>query len=147
MHVKRLTGRKARGLKTEEIGCKWQNFFFFFLRRQWQPILVLLPGKSHGRRSLVGCSPWGRWVQHDWATSLSLFTFMHWRKKWQLTPVFLPGNPREGGAWWAAIYGVAKGQTQLKWLGRSSSQTIFLSLLSDRRKQTSDVFFPVSTQI
>ena len=31
-------------------------------------------------------------VGHDWATSLSLFTFMHWRRKWQLTPVFLPGE-------------------------------------------------------
>ena len=30
-------------------------------RRQWQPTPVLLPGKSHGWRSLVGCSPWGRW--------------------------------------------------------------------------------------
>ena len=44
-------------------------------RRQWHPTPVLLPEKSHGRRSLVGCSPWGRWVRHDWATSLSLFTF------------------------------------------------------------------------
>ena len=32
----------------------------FFQRRQWQPTTVLLPRKSHGRRSLVGCSPWGR---------------------------------------------------------------------------------------
>ena len=31
-----------------------------YQRRQWHPIPVLLPGKSHGRRSLVGCSPWGR---------------------------------------------------------------------------------------
>ena len=31
-------------------------------------------------------------VGHDWATSLSLFTFMHWRKKWQPTQVFLPGK-------------------------------------------------------
>ena len=31
-------------------------------------------------------------VGHDWATSLSLFTFMHWRKKWQPTPLFLPGE-------------------------------------------------------
>ena len=30
-------------------------------RRQWHPTPVLLPGKSHGWRSLVGCSPWGRW--------------------------------------------------------------------------------------
>ena len=92
-------------------------------------------------------------VGHDWATSLSLFTFIHWRSKWQPTPVFLPGesqgqgspvgcrlwgrtesdtnerlhfhfslscigerngnllqcscleNPRDGGAWWAAVYG------------------------------------------
>ena len=33
-----------------------------------------------------------RWVGHNWVTSLSLFTFMHWRKKWQPTPVFLPGE-------------------------------------------------------
>ena len=33
-------------------------------------------------------------VGHDWATSLSLFTFMHWRRKWQPTPVFLPGKSR-----------------------------------------------------
>ena len=37
--------------------------------------------------------PMGLWtVRHDWATSLSLFTFMHWRRKWQPTPVFLPGE-------------------------------------------------------
>ena len=36
----------------------------------------------------------GSWrVGHDWVTSLSLFTFMHWRQKWQPTPVFLPGKP------------------------------------------------------
>ena len=33
-------------------------------------------------------------VGHDWPTSLSLFTFMHWRRKWQSTPVFLPGEPQ-----------------------------------------------------
>ena len=54
-------------------------------------------------------------VGHDWVTSLSLFTFMHWRRKWQPTPVFLPG------AWWAAVYGVTQSQTQLKWLSSSSS--------------------------
>ena len=61
-------------------------------RRQWQPTPVLLPGKSHGWRSLVGFSPWGRWVGYDWATSLTLFTFMNWRRKWQPTPVFLSGE-------------------------------------------------------
>ena len=58
---------------------------------------ILLPGKSHGRRSLVGYGPWGRWVGHNWAISLSLFTFMHWRKKWQPTPVFLPGESQGRG--------------------------------------------------
>ena len=69
-----------------------------YWRRQWQPTPVLLPGKSHGRRSLVGCSPWGSLgVGHDWATSLSLFTFMHWRRKWQPIPVFLPGESQGWG--------------------------------------------------
>ena len=59
-------------------------------------------------------------VGHDWVTSLSLFTFMHWRRKWQPTPVFLPGESQGRGAWWAAVYGVAQSQTHLKWLGGSS---------------------------
>ena len=57
-------------------------------------------------------------VGHNWATSLSLFTFMHWRRKWQPTPVFLPGESRDGGAWWAAVCGVAQSWT---WLKLSSS--------------------------
>ena len=50
-------------------------------------------------------------VGHYCATSLSLFTFMHWRRKWQHTPVFFLEYPRDGRAWWAAIYGVAQSQT------------------------------------
>ena len=50
-------------------------------------------------------------VRHDLVTSLSLFTFMYWRRKWQPTPVFLPGESQGQGAWWAAIYGVAQSQT------------------------------------
>ena len=37
-------------------------------------------------------------VRHDWATSLSLFTFLHWRRKWQPTPVFLPGESQGWGS-------------------------------------------------
>ena len=55
-------------------------------------------------------------VAHNWATSLSPFTFMHWRRKWQPTPVFLPGKSQGREAWWAAIYGVAQSRTRLKWL-------------------------------
>ena len=62
----------------------------------------------------------------DWGTALSLFTFMHWRWKWQPTPVFLPGNPRDGGAWWAAVYGVTQSWTRLKQLSSSSSSSLGL---------------------
>ena len=60
-------------------------------------------------------------VGHDWVTSLSLFTFLHWRRKWQPTALFLLENPGDGGAWWAAVYGVAQSRTRLKWLSSSSS--------------------------
>ena len=55
-----------------------------------------------------------RRVGHDWATLLLLFTVMHWRRKWQPTPVFLPGEFQGRGAWWAAISGVAQSRTRLK---------------------------------
>ena len=60
-------------------------------------------------------------VRHDWATSLSLFTFMHWRRKWQPTPVFLPGESQGQRSLLAAVYGVAQSWTQLKRLSNSSS--------------------------
>ena len=62
-------------------------------------------------------------VGHDWATSLSLFTFTHWRRKWQPTPVFLPGESQGWGAWWAAVYGVAQSRTRLQRLSGSSSSS------------------------
>ena len=61
-------------------------------------------------------------IRYDWVTSLWLFTFMHWRRKWQPIPVFLPGES-QGGAWWAAVYGVTKSWTQLKRLSSSSSSS------------------------
>ena len=77
-------------------------------------------------------------VRHDWATSFSLFTFMHWRRKWQPTPVFLLGeipgilHPRDG-AWWAAIYGVAQSRTRLKQLSSTPLANVRLSDSSWRR--------------
>ena len=59
-----------------------------------------------------------------YSTSLSLFTFMHWRRKWQPTPVFLPGESQGRGASWAAVYGVAQSQTWLKRLRSSSSRAL-----------------------
>ena len=66
-------------------------------------------------------------VRHEWVTSLSLCTFMHWRRKWQPTPVFLPGESQGWGAWWAAIYGVAQSRTRLKWFS-SSSRIVLLKI-------------------
>ena len=66
-------------------------------------------------------------VGHDRTTSLSLFTFMHWRRKWQPTPVFCLENPRDREAWWAAIYGVTQSWTWLNWLSSSSLSFIFIT--------------------
>ena len=60
-------------------------------------------------------------VGHDWATSFSLFTFMHWRRKWHPLQCSCLENPRDGGAWWAAVYGVTQSWTRLKRLSSSSS--------------------------
>ena len=87
--------------------------------RQWQPTPVLLPGKSHGRRSLVGCSGRGSLrVRHNWATSLSCTGEGNGNP---LQCSWLE-NPRDGGAWWAAVYGVTQNWTQLKQLSSSSSK-------------------------
>ena len=69
------------------------SLLIFTWRRRWQPTPVFLPGKSHGRTSLVGYSPWG--CKESNTTERLHFThFMlyHWRRKWQPTPVFLPGE-------------------------------------------------------
>ena len=68
-------------------------------RRQWHPTPVLLPGKSHGQRNLIGCSPWGH-EELDTTVRLHFHfsLFMHWRRKWQPTPVFLPGISQGRGS-------------------------------------------------
>ena len=62
-------------------------------------------------------------VGHDWVTSLSLFTFLHWRRKWQPTPVFLPGESQGRGSLGAAVYGVAQSRTRLMWLSSLAAST------------------------
>ena len=51
----------------------------------------------------------------------TIITFMHWRRKWQPTPLFLPGESQGRESWWAAVYGVTQSRTQLKRLSSSSS--------------------------
>ena len=90
-------------------------------RRQWHPTPVLLPGKSHGRRSLVGCSPWGCY-ESDMTERLHFHFSLSCIGEGNGNPLQCSclEKPRDGGAWWAAVYGVAQSRTRLKWLSSSS---------------------------
>ena len=90
-------------------------------RRQWHPTPVLLPGKSHGQRSLVGCSPWGR-EESDTTEQLHFHFSLSCIGEGNGNPLQCSclENPRDRGAWWAAIYGVAQSRTRLKRLSSSS---------------------------
>ena len=103
----------------------------YLQRRQWQPTPVLLPGKSRGRRSLVGCSPWGR--QESGTTEPLYFHFsLSCIGEGNGNPLQCSclENPRDEGAWWAAIYGVTQSRTQLKRLSSSNSSSVYLSISS-----------------
>ena len=93
-------------------------------RRQWQPTPVLLLGKSHGWRSLVGCSPSGckeldRNEQLHFHFSLSCIG----EGNGHPLQCSCLETPRDGEAWWAAVYGVTQSRTRLMWLSSSSSAT------------------------
>jgi len=91
-------------------------------KRQWHPTPVLLPGKSHGQRSLEGCSPWGR-EESDTTEWLHFHFSLSCIEEGNGNPLQCSclKNPRDGRAWWAAVYGVAQSQTRLKRLSSSSS--------------------------
>ena len=92
---------------------------------------VLLPGKSHGRRSLVGCSPWGR-EESDTTKRLHFHFSLSCIGEGNGNPLQCSclENPRDRGAWWAAVYGVAQSRTRLKRLSSSSSSSIHPQHLS-----------------
>ena len=89
--------------------------FIHYWRRQWHPTPVLVPGKSHGQRSLVGCSPWGR-EESDMTERLHFHFSLSCIGEGNGNPLQCSclENPRDGGAWWAAVYGVAQSWTRLK---------------------------------
>ena len=91
-------------------------------RRIWQSTPVFLPGKSHGRRSLVGCSPWDR-EESDMTERLYFDFSLSCIGEGNGNPLQYSclENSRDGGAWWAAVSGVAQSRTQLKRLSSSSS--------------------------
>ena len=93
-------------------------------RRQWHPTPVLLPGKSHGQRSLVGCSLWGRWGL-DTTERLHFHFSLSCIGEGNGNPLQCSclENPRNGGAWWAVVYGVAQSRARLKRLSSSSSSS------------------------
>ena len=92
----------------------------YYWRRQCQPTPVLLPGKSHGWRSLVGCSPWGC-EESDTTERLPFHFSLSCIGEGNGNPLQCSclGNPRDGGAWWAAVSGVAQSRTRLKRLSSS----------------------------
>ena len=129
-------GNPPRSLKAYKTGYNtgwWmrrdlglEGNFRYIWRRQWHPSPVLLPGKSHGWRSLVGCSPWGLW-ESDMIERLQFHFSLSCIGEGNGNPLQCSclENPRDRGAWWAAIHGVAQSRTRLKWLSSSRYITTF----------------------
>ena len=132
---------RTYGILTLYVRCGVVGFFFFLFgtwlnlsltfywggcpktrRRQWHPAPVLLPRKSHGRRSLVGWSPWGH-KESDTTERLHFHFSLSRFGEGNGNPLqcSCPENPRDRGAWWAAVSGVAQSRTRLKQLSSSSS--------------------------
>ena len=90
-------------------------------RRQWHPTPVLLPRKSHGPRSLLGCSPGGR-EESDMTERLHFHFSLSCTGEGNGNPLQCSclENPRDRGTWWAAVYGAVQSRTWLKWLSSSS---------------------------
>ena len=88
-----------------------------------------LAWKSHGQRSLVGCSPWGH-KESDTTEQLHFHFSVSCTGEGNGNPLQYSclKNPRDGWAWWAAVYGVAQSRTYLKRL--SSSSRIWMLLIS-----------------
>ena len=103
--------------------CTWVDTKFW--RRQWHPTPVLLPGKSHGWRSLVGCSPWGH-KESDTTEGLHFHFSLSCIGEGNGSPLQCSclENTRGGGACWVAIYGVAQIRTQLKRLSSGSRHKV-----------------------
>ena len=96
-----------------------------FWRRHWHPTPVLLPGKSHGWRSPGGCSPWGC-EESDTTERLHFHFSLSCIGEGNGNPLQCSclENPRDGGGWWAAVYGVTQSRTRLEWLSSSSTKAV-----------------------
>ena len=110
-------------------------------RKQWHPTPVLLPGKSHGWRSLVGCSPRGR-EESDTTEQLPFHFSLSCigEGNGNALQCSCLENPRDRRAWWASVYGVAQSRTRLKRLSSSSSSSnsmwnVFIILVAEQKVQ------------
>ena len=101
IHQKQCLQKHWLNQKIQEMLC---HFFQYH-----KPLEYKLPAMAPHSSTLAWEIPWmeepgrlqsmgSRRVGHDWATSLSLLTFLHWRRKWQPTPVFLPGESQGWGS-------------------------------------------------
>ena len=101
----KLTQEREDAMEDSWLLLKNIVLFFFFITYSHYSEKVMAPHSSTlawkipwtgepGRMQSIGSQTVGQ----DWATSLSLFTFMHWRRKWQATPVFLPGESQGQGS-------------------------------------------------
>ena len=109
-------------LSTSKQGLKCLLSCSIKRRRQWHPTAVLSPGKFHGQRSLEGCSPWGRWGS-DTSERLHFHFSLSCIGEGNGNPLQCSclENPWDGGAWWAAVYGVVQSRTRLTRLSSSSN--------------------------
>ena len=114
--------------------CKLPSIRTWLRRRQWHPTPVLLPGKSHGWRSLAGCSPWGV-TELDTTERLHFDFSLSCIGEGNGNPLQCSclENPRDGGAGWAAVYGVAQSRTRLKWLSSSSRTWLSTDFIRNSR--------------
>ena len=111
----KIKGHAYTHTYTTQTSKKFYNLSFTNWRRQWHPTPVLLPGNSHGWRSLVGCSPWGL-EELDTTERLHFHFSLSCIGEGNGSPLQCSclENPRDEGVWWAAIYGVAQSRTWLK---------------------------------
>ena len=101
-------------------------------RRQWHPTPVLLPRKSHGWRSLVGCSPWGC-EESDTTEQLHFHFSLSCIGEGNGNPFHCSclENSRDGRAWWAAVYGVSQSRTRLIDLA-AAAFSLFTSFITNK---------------
>ena len=117
---------RLQSMGSLRVGQDWATslslFTFMRWRRKWQSTPVRLPGKSHGQRSLVGYSPWGH-KESDMTERLHFHFSLSCIEEGNGKPLqcSCQENPRDGGAWWAAVCRVAQSRTRLKRLSSSSS--------------------------